>query len=87
MGPVAPRNITWESADTARSPAAQQILDDAGAGEPPFRAGDKVQHPTFGRGMVVSVNGTGGDMVISVAFPAKGIKKLDPEYANLEKLG
>ena len=87
MGPVAPRNITWESADATRSPAAQQILDDAGAGEPPFRAGDKVQHPKFGRGMVVSVNGTGGDMVISVAFPAKGIKKLDPEYANLEKLG
>ena len=87
MGPVAPRNITWESADAARSPAAQQILDDAGAGEPPFRAGDKVSHPTFGRGMVVSVNGTGGDMVISVAFPAKGIKKLDPEYANLEKIG
>ena len=87
MGPVAPRNITWESADATRSPAAQQILDDAGAGEPPFRAGDKVSHPTFGRGMVVSVNGTGGDMVISVAFPAKGIKKLDPEYADLEKLG
>jgi DNA helicase-2/ATP-dependent DNA helicase PcrA len=87
MGPVAPRNITWESADATRSPAAQQILDDAGAGEPPFRAGDKVSHPTFGRGMVVSVNGTGGDMVISVAFPAKGIKKLDPEYASLEKLG
>ena len=36
--------------------------------------------------MVVSVNGTGEDMMISVAFPAKGIKKLDPEYANLEKL-
>jgi len=87
MGPVAPRNITWESADATRSPAAQQILDDAGAGEPPFRAGDKVQHPSFGRGMVVSVNGAGEDMVISVAFPAKGIKKLDPEYANLEKLG
>jgi len=87
MGPVAPRNITWESANATRSPAAQQILDDAGAGEPPFRAGDKVRHPAFGRGMVVSVNGTGGDMVISVAFPAKGIKKLDPEYANLEKLG
>jgi len=87
MGPVAPRNITWESANTTPSPAAQQILDDAGAGEPPFRAGDKVRHPSFGRGMVVSVNGTGGDMVITVAFPAKGIKKLDPEYANLEKLG
>jgi len=86
MGPVAPRNITWESADSSRSPAAQQILENAGAVDAPFRAGDKVQHPTFGRGMVVSVNGTGTDMIISVAFPAKGIKKLDPSYANLEKL-
>ena len=85
MGPIAPRNITWESADATRSPAAQAILEEAGV-DPPFRAGDKVKHPTFGRGMVVSVNGAGEDMVISVAFPAKGIKKLDPAYANLEKL-
>jgi DNA helicase-2/ATP-dependent DNA helicase PcrA len=85
MGPVAPRNITWDAADSARLPAAQAILDDASAA-PPFRAGDKVTHPKFGRGMVVSANGTGDDMIISVAFPAKGIKKLDPKYANLEKL-
>ncbi|MBN1461024.1 MAG: DNA helicase PcrA [Armatimonadetes bacterium] len=85
MGPITPRNITWESADATRSPAAQAILEEAGA-EQPFRAGDKVKHPTFGRGMVVSVNGTGEDTIISVAFPAKGIKKLDPEYAHLEKL-
>ncbi len=86
MGPVAPRHITWESADVGRSPAAQQILEEAGLEEPPFRAGDKVRHPTFGQGMVVSVNGAGEDMVISVAFPAKGIKKLDPAYASLEKV-
>ena len=86
MGPIAPRHITWETADATRSPAAQQILADAGAGEAPFRAGDRVRHPQFGRGMVVSVNGTGAEMVISVAFPAKGIKKLDPAYANLEKV-
>ena len=85
-GPVAPRNITWESADTARSPAAQQILDDAGAGDQPFRAGDKVHHPSFGDGMIVSVAGSGEDMLVSVAFPKKGIKKLDPLYASLEKL-
>jgi len=86
MGPIAPRHITWETADATRSPAAQQILADAGAGEAPFRAGDRVRHPQFGRGMVVSVNGAGSDMIVSVAFPAKGIKKLDPTYANLEKV-
>ena len=86
LGPIAPRHITWEAADVTRSPAAQQILEEAGAVEPPFRAGDRVKHPTFGRGMVVSVTGAGAEMVISVAFPSKGIKKLDPAYANLEKV-
>ncbi len=86
MGPIAPRHITWESADVTRSAAAQQILVEAGAVESPFRAGDRVRHPKFGQGMVVSVNGSGAEMVISVAFPAKGIKKLDPAYANLEKV-
>ncbi|MFB3879893.1 MAG: DNA helicase PcrA [Armatimonadota bacterium] len=96
MGPIAPRHITWETADITRRAqaglgesgpaAAQQILVEAGAGNAPFRAGDRVRHPKFGQGMVVSVNGSGAEMVISVAFPAKGIKKLDPAYANLEKV-
>ncbi len=85
-GPVAPRNITWEAADAARTPAAQQILDEAGAGEQPFRAGDRVRHPSFGDGMIVSVTGSGDQALISVAFPDKGIKKLDPQYATLEKI-
>jgi DNA helicase-2/ATP-dependent DNA helicase PcrA len=85
-GPVAPRNITWETADTTRSAAAQQILEEAGAGEQPFRAGDKVRHPSFGDGMVVSVSGSGEEMLVSIAFPSKGIKRLDPQYATLEKL-
>ncbi len=86
LGPIAPRHITWETADVLRAPAAQQILAEAGAVEPLFRPGDRVRHAKFGQGMVVSVNGSGAEMVISVAFPAKGIKKLDPAYANLQKL-
>ena len=85
-GPVAPRNITWETADTTRSAAAQQILEEAGAGEQLFRAGDKVRHPRFGNGMVVSVSGSGEDLLVSVAFPSRGIKRLDPQYATLEKV-
>jgi DNA helicase-2/ATP-dependent DNA helicase PcrA len=84
-GPISPRNITWETADMARAPAAQQILLDAGA-ESAFRAGDRVRHEKFGNGMVVSVSGSGPDLLVSVAFPKQGIKKLDPQYAKLEKL-
>lgn len=84
-GPISPRRITWEAADIARAPAAQQILIDAGV-EAPFKAGDRVRHERFGSGMVVSVSGSGADLLISVAFPKQGIKKLDPQYAKLEKL-
>jgi DNA helicase-2/ATP-dependent DNA helicase PcrA len=85
-GPASPRNLTWETADLSHTPAAQQILTEAGAGSSAFRAGDRVRHPAFGKGMVVSISGADGSAIISVAFPDKGIKKLDPEYANLEKL-
>ncbi len=86
-GPVAPRSITWETADTTGSHDARQILEEAGAGEQPFRAGDKVRHPSFGDGMVVSISGSGEELLVSVAFPEKGIKRLDPQYANLERVG
>ncbi len=86
IGPTSPRNITWETADVARSPAAQQILVEAGVGEAPFKVGDRVRHGQFGSGMVVSVTGSGPDLLVSVAFPKQGIKKLDPQYAKLEKL-
>jgi hypothetical protein len=36
--------------------------------------------------MVVSVNGAGPEMVITVAFPSNGLKKLDPAHTNLEKM-
>ena len=32
------------------------------------------------------VSGSGADVLVSVAFPRQGIKKLDPQYAKLEKL-
>jgi hypothetical protein len=32
------------------------------------------------------VTGSGPDLLVSVAFPKQGIKKLDPQYAKLEKL-
>jgi DNA helicase-2/ATP-dependent DNA helicase PcrA len=87
-GPASPRMITWGTADITRSPSAQQILDEAGVAEPPFRAGDRVRHPNFGDGMVVSVSGDSeAGFVVSVAFPKGGIRKLDPGYARLERVG
>ena len=46
-----------------------------------FMDGDKVTHPTFGKGVVVSVKGD----VVTVVFKKVGIKKLAASVAPLEK--
>jgi DNA helicase-2/ATP-dependent DNA helicase PcrA len=85
-GPAAPRHITWGEADITRSATAQRILDEVLGEDAPFRVGDRVRHATFGDGIVVKVHGNGEDLTVSVAFPKQGIRKLDPQYAKLEKL-
>lgn len=52
---------------------------------PKWAAGDKVSHPKFGQGIVVSVTEEKDTHKIVVAFPDKGIKHLDLRYANLKK--
>ena len=53
----------------------------------PFNAGDKVMHPSFGKGIVVSCSERGEDFEITVAFIGNiGIKRLLNSYAKLEKL-
>lgn len=51
-----------------------------------YSVGDKVTHPKWGQGAVVSVKGAGGDAQISVAFPEMGIKTLVAKYAPLKKV-
>ncbi len=50
-----------------------------------FRAGDHVQHPTLGEGIVVSSALRSDDEEVTVAFPAKGVKKLMASFARLAK--
>jgi len=50
-----------------------------------FRAGDHVQHPTLGQGIVVSSALRSDDEEVTVAFPAKGVKKLMASFAKLAK--
>jgi len=49
-----------------------------------FRAGQKVRHPTFGEGMVVSSAARADDEEVTVAFAGKGVKKLMAAFAQLE---
>ncbi len=47
--------------------------------------GEKVEHATFGRGIIVSIKGEGNQAELTIVFDG-GIKKLIAEYAKLTKL-
>lgn len=47
-----------------------------------LKDGDKVEHPTFGKGVVVNIDGD----IVTVAFKQTGVKKLVAEFAPLQKL-
>ncbi|MEE9166891.1 MAG: UvrD-helicase domain-containing protein [Candidatus Neomarinimicrobiota bacterium] len=51
-----------------------------------LKRGDKVEHKIFGKGMVISVDGSGEAQKISVMFRGNFRKKLIAKYANLKKL-
>lgn len=51
-----------------------------------FALGDKVFHQKWGEGVIVSVQGQGGDLELAIAFPEEGIKTVLAKYAPLRKL-
>ena len=50
-----------------------------------YSEGERVSHPKWGLGVVVSVKGAGDNAILSVAFPGLGIKQLAVVYAVLKK--
>ena len=55
-------------------------------GERRYRDGDRVRHPAFGEGTVVTSKLTRDDEEVTVAFPERGVKKLLASLANMELL-
>ena len=51
-----------------------------------FGRGDKVEHPIFGKGMILAVEGAGDNQKITVVFQGNVEKKLIGKYANLKPL-
>ncbi len=51
-----------------------------------FRAGQKVRHPSFGEGIVVSSAARADDEEVTVAFPGQGVKRLMAAFAGLRQL-
>jgi DNA helicase-2/ATP-dependent DNA helicase PcrA len=49
--------------------------------------GARVLHDKFGKGIIVSREGSGEDLMITVRFDGYGNKKLMAKYAHLEIIG
>jgi len=84
-----PRDLLCEVETTGRRRIQGKAGEDrkkAASGAGSYRPGDKVRHREFGDGLVVAVNGSGDDAVLSVAFDHRGVKKLIAGYAPLQRL-
>jgi DNA helicase-2/ATP-dependent DNA helicase PcrA len=70
------------------TPGAQQVNDAVVVAPSPFKAGEKVEHASFGKGVVVSCQPKAGDYEVTVAFLGNaGIKRLLSSLAKLQKAG
>ena len=66
----------------APSPAHHHDRDDAWSDLPGFDVGDTVRSAQFGSGEIIDVDG----LAVTVRFDSGQTKKLNVEYARLEKL-
>jgi len=76
------------AAGRTREPqAAEPVLaDDAGGDDLPLRVGARVRHGRWGEGLVVGVERSGSDTLVTVRFASVGRKQLSLEYAQLEEI-
>lgn len=45
-----------------------------------FKCGDKVQHPRFGEGTILSVSGSDDSKILEIQFEKEGLKKISAEW-------
>jgi len=48
-----------------------------------YRPGDKIHHEIFGSGMVISSNGEGDSMILTISFTTGLLKKINARYVEL----
>lgn len=53
---------------------------------PALKTGDRVRHPLFGEGVIISTAFKKDDTEVTVAFPKGGLKKLSLSFSKLEKI-
>ncbi|MBI3208802.1 MAG: UvrD-helicase domain-containing protein [Candidatus Solibacter usitatus] len=79
--PTIPQNTPLPGPKPAASPAAAKPVAARSKSAP----GASIQHPKYGRGIIVRKEGEGPDAKITVSFPGHGLKKLIARYAGIEE--
>lgn len=69
-----------------QQPSLERAVSSAGSTYGGLRLGQDVEHPTFGRGVVLNLEGSGARARIQVQFSQAGSKWLMCEYAKLQGL-
>jgi DNA helicase-2/ATP-dependent DNA helicase PcrA len=64
-------------------PKAQAAPAKAAAKPKGLRAGSTINHPRYGRGTVLRLEGSGDDLKLTVNFPGHGLKKIIPKFVGL----
>ena len=80
-GPRSYREAASEPGHTHTAPPGEPEPTDVA---PAWNAGDRVRHPKFGEGLVVSSQERRGDVEVVVAFESAGIKRLLQSMAPLQ---
>ncbi len=75
------KSVKIEETDTDDGPRYEYEAEEA------IRPGRIVAHPTFGRGKVVKVEGSGEGLRLEIFFTGVGLKKIVAKYAKLKVVG
>jgi len=73
-------------ADARPEPEAEAPLADSSDDDLPLKVGARVRHGRWGEGLVVGVERSGGDTLVTVRFASVGRKQLSLQYAQLEEI-
>ena len=77
----------FESPSRTASLGANRVMGHAALEAPPLKLGAMVNHPKFGEGVILAVEGAGAHAQASVKFgPEVGVKRLLLSVAPLERL-
>ena len=78
--------LSLESGSSERLPEKTDRYYEYEGGEI-MSIGRIVQHPTFGRGKIVKVEGSGESLLLEIFFTGLGTKKIMAKYAKLKIVG